>query len=54
MRKPTTICDFLKRNIQNILEANTSVFYFRSQSLVLQTSNGDILIFENPQIKFHK
>lgn len=47
MRKPTTICDFLKRNIQNILEANTS-------DTVLQTSNGDILIFENPQIKFHK
>lgn len=47
MRKPTTICDILKRNIQNISEANTS-------DTVLQICNRDIPIFENPQIKFHK
>ena len=46
MRKPTTIFDILKRNIQNISEANSDT--------VLQICNRDIPIFENPQIKFHK
>lgn len=46
MRKPTTIFDILKRNIQNISEANSDI--------VLQICNRDIPIFENPQIKFHK